>query len=83
MRDERQTTVVATSTDIVAATAWRDLLRDAGIKAEILGGGMSWVYPGQPTVSDYRVIVFEDDAARARELIDRAESGELRIPGDE
>jgi hypothetical protein len=86
--DERRTTVVATTRNIVTATAWRDFLRDEGISAQLLGEGLprqgaSWYSSGYPSIDDYRILVFEEDAARARELIDRAEAGELSLPGDE
>ena len=88
MTDERRTTVVARTTEVVVATAWRDFLRSEGIVAELLGGGgadggvgmFSTVYP---SMEEYRVIVFEDDAARAREVIARAEAGELSLPDGE
>ncbi len=88
MKDDRRTIVVATTGNIVAATAWRELLRDEGINARLLGEGLSqvggsWFSSGYPSLDVYRVIVFEDDAARARELIDRAEAGELSLPDED
>jgi Putative prokaryotic signal transducing protein len=87
VKDDRRTTVVASTRNVVTASIWRDLLRDVGIPAEVLGegggGGATWFSSGYPSLDQYRLIVFEDDAARARELIDRAEAGEMSLPSED
>jgi len=67
--------VVAVAPDIVLATLWRDVLSDSGIAAEIVGGGLSSVYPGIAALGGgYQVLVPEPDARRARELLSEAEA---------
>ena len=65
---------VASTTDIVLATMWRDLLAAQGIGAEI--GGTNSAYVMMPGMGAIDLFVREADAARARELIDEAEGGD-------
>jgi hypothetical protein len=69
------TAIVATTTDYVLAHVWRDVLSEAGIPAQILGEGMSSVYPGIPGIAGVRLMVREEDVLRAREALARAELG--------
>ncbi|MCX6362934.1 MAG: DUF2007 domain-containing protein [Actinobacteria bacterium] len=62
---------VASTTDIVLATMWRELLAAEGIRAEV--GGSNSVYVMMPGMGAIDVFVREADAVRARELIDEAE----------
>lgn len=65
--------VVATATNILVATAWRDLLRSAGIPAELTGTNFESLYPMQAGLARIDVLVNERDAAEARRLIDEME----------
>jgi hypothetical protein len=71
--NERIVTVVST-TDIVLATMWRELLAAEGIYAELGGTNMATsVYAMMPQLGAIDVFVRESDAVPARELIDEAE----------
>jgi len=75
--------VIAVAPDIVLATLWRDVLSDSGIAAEIVGGGLSSVYPGIAALGGgYQVLVPEPDARRARELLSEAEAESETSPPD-
>ena len=67
---------VASTTDIVLATMWRELLSAEGIHAELGGTNLATSVYGSmmPQLGTIDVFVTEGDAARARELIDEAES---------
>ena len=68
--------VVASTANIVVATMWREILRAEGIKAQLGGTNMSTsVYSMMPQLAHIDVLVREENAVRARELIDQAESG--------
>jgi len=72
---------VASTTDIVLATMWRELLAAEGIHAELGGTNMATsLYPMTPQLGAIDVFVREADAARARELIDAAESEDPDSP---
>jgi hypothetical protein len=62
---------VASTTDIVLGTMWRELLAAEGIHAEL--GGSNSAYVMMPGMGGIDVFVNEADAVRARELIDEAE----------
>ena len=65
---------VASTTDIILATMWRELLAAEGIHAELGGTNMATsVYAMMPQLGAIDVFVREADAVRARELIDKAE----------
>jgi hypothetical protein len=65
---------VASTTDILLATMWRELLAAEGILAELGGTNMATsVYVMMPQLGTIDVFVSEADAARARALIDEAE----------
>ena len=65
---------VASTTDIVLATMWRELLAAEGIHAELGGTNMATsVYVMMPQMGAIDLFVREADAIRARELIDEAE----------
>ena len=76
--NERVVTVAST-TDIVLATMWRELLAAEGIHAEL--GGNNSVYVMMPGMGAIDLFVRDIDAARARELIDEAESDDPDAPG--
>jgi hypothetical protein len=66
--------VVASTANIVVATMWREILVAEGIAAELGGTNMSTsVYAMMPQIVGIDVLVREEDAVRARELIDQAE----------
>jgi Putative prokaryotic signal transducing protein len=68
---------VASTTDIVLATMWRELLAAEGIHAELGGTNVATsVYAMMPQLGAIDLFVREVDAARARELIDEVESEE-------
>jgi len=68
--------VVASTTNIVVATMWREILIAEGIAAELGGTNMSTsVYAMMPQLARIDVLAREEDAVRARGLIDRAECG--------
>jgi hypothetical protein len=62
---------VASTTDIVLATMWRELLAAEGIHAEL--GTPNSVYVMMPGMGAIDLFVKEVDSARARRLIDEAE----------
>ena len=73
---------VASTTNIVVATMWRELLTAEGIHAELGGTNMATsLYAMMPQLAAIDVFVREADAARARELIDEAESEGPDSPG--
>jgi len=66
---------VASTVNIVVATMWRELLAAEGIHAELGGTNMATsIYAMTPQLGAIDLFVREGDAARARELIDEAES---------
>ena len=69
---------IASTTDIVLATMWRDLLAAEGIRAEL--GGNNSAYVMMPGMGGIDLFVREADAARARELIDEAEGEDPDSP---
>lgn len=72
---------VASTTDIILATMWRELLAAEGIHAELGGTNMATsLYPMTPQLGAIDVFVREADAARARELIDEAEGSDPDAP---
>jgi len=67
--------VVASTSNIVVATMWREILRAEGIAAQLGGTNMSTsVYAMMPQLAHIDVLVHAEDAVRARQLIDRAET---------
>ena len=65
----------ARTTNVVVASMWREILVASGIRAELGGtAAATSVYAMMPMLSQIDVFVFEEDADRARELIDQAES---------
>ena len=66
---------VASTTDVVLATMWRELLAAERIHAELGGTYMATSVYGtmMPQLGTIDVFVREGDAARARELIDETE----------
>ena len=62
---------VASPTDVVLATLWRDRLAEEGIPAELGGALMATsVYVMLPQLATIDVLVREEDAPRARALIE-------------
>ena len=73
---------VASTVNIVVATMWRELLAAEGIHAELGGTNMATsLYAMTPQLGAIDLFVREADAARARELIDAAESEDQDEPG--
>jgi hypothetical protein len=73
---------VASTTDIVLATMWRELLAAEGIHAELGGAYMATgVFTMNLQLGAIDLFVREADAARARELIDEAEGEDPDSPG--
>ena len=74
---------VASTTDIALATMWRELLVAEGIPAELGGTNMATsVYAMMPQLGAIDLFVTGADAARARELIDEAESEDPDVTGE-
>jgi tartrate dehydratase beta subunit/fumarate hydratase class I family protein len=74
---------VASTTDIVLATMWRELLATEGIHAELGGTNMATsVYAMMPQLGTIDLFVTAGDATRARELIDEAESEDPDAAGE-
>jgi hypothetical protein len=72
---------VASTTDIILATMWRELLAAEGIHAELGGTNMATsLYPMTPQLGAIDVFVREADAALARQLIDAAEGEDPDSP---
>ena len=68
---------VASTTDIILATMWRELLAAEGIHAELGGANMATVFGTMmPQMGAIDLFVTQGEAARARELIDEAEGEE-------
>jgi hypothetical protein len=70
---------IASTTDIVLATMWRELLAAEGIRAEL--GGNNSAYVMMPGMGGIDLFVREGDAVRARELIDEVEGEDQDSPG--
>jgi hypothetical protein len=63
---------VATAPNETIAVMWRDVLRDEGIIAMIKGGGAGYSF-GQNVLNEQYLLVREDQAEAAREIIDEFE----------
>ena len=73
---------VASTTSIVVATMWREILTAEGIHAELGGTNMATsLYAMTPQLGAIDLFVREADAGRARELIDEAEGDDPDSPG--
>ena len=73
---------VASTTDIVLATMWRELIAAEGIRAELGGAYMATsLYAMTPQLGAIDLFVGEADAFRAREIIDEAADEDLDSPG--
>ena len=59
---------VMTVCDAVLANIVRGVLEQAGIEAMTDGGGAPGAYP-TPTANPYRILVREEDADRARDVL--------------
>jgi hypothetical protein len=68
--DERRTVVVASTGDRTLAHVWRGVLEAGGIPAFVSGEFMTGLYQGVPQIAAVTVHVFEDDAERARALLE-------------
>jgi Putative prokaryotic signal transducing protein len=76
---ERQarTVVVATTPNVMIATIWKDLLTAEGIEAQVVGANVgASVYAGTPGLALVSILVWDQDCARAREILDAAERGD-------
>jgi hypothetical protein len=74
---------VARTTNVVVASIWREILIANGIRAEVGGtAAATSVYAMMPMLSQIDVFVFEEDADRARELIEQAEREAAREDGE-
>ena len=69
------TRVLATLTDPILATVWRDLLVSAGIPAEVTGQAMSGVYAHIPVLGSVEIIVRDEDYDEARRLLADVQAG--------
>jgi len=75
---------VASTTDIILATMWRELLAAEGIHAELGGANMATVFGTMmPQMGAIDLFVTQGEAARARELIDEAEGEEGAAGGSD
>ncbi len=78
--DEKNAKIVqvATAPNETIAMMWRDMLRDEGIVAAIQGGGVGYTF-GQNILNEQYVLVREDQAERAREILDEVNDGEGEV----
>lgn len=73
---------VATAPNETIAMMWRDVLREEGIIVAIQGGGAGYAF-GHNLLNEQYVLVREDQAERAKAIIDEFESDEGLILWDD
>ncbi|HLT18280.1 MAG TPA: DUF2007 domain-containing protein [Thermomicrobiales bacterium] len=73
---------IATAPNETVAMMWRDLLRDEGIIAAIHSGGAGYAF-GHNLLNEQYILVREDQAERAKQIIDEFESDEGLILWDD
>lgn len=69
---------IATAPNEPIAMMWRDVLADEGIVAVVKGGGTGYGL-GHNLLNEQYILVREDQAARAREILDELEEDEALI----
>ena len=69
---------VATAPNETIAMMWRDILRDEGIPAVVKGGGSGYAM-GHNILNEQYILVREDHAARATEILDDLEDEDVPI----
>jgi hypothetical protein len=72
---------VATAMDPLEESQIVSFLRSSGIEARVVGQGLRKIYPSVTylTAAGARIMVPREDEAVAKELLERAESGEWEI----
>jgi len=73
---------IATAPNETIAVMWRDLLADEGIVAAIQPGGAGYSF-GHNLLNEQYILVREDQAERAMQIIDEFESDEGLILWDD
>ncbi len=81
MMNEEKLVTVATFSDYVKADLARQTLDDFGIKSLLTGQNVAYVSGGLPALMDLDLQVFENQAQRAREILESNEAQEQNTEG--
>ncbi|CAN5723324.1 hypothetical protein BH23CHL2_BH23CHL2_19080 [soil metagenome] len=76
--DDSRIVHVGTAPNETIAMMWRDILRDEGIAAVVKGGGSGYGL-GHNLLNEQYILVREDQAALAREILEELEDEDIPI----
>jgi len=74
---------VARFSDYIRADLARQLLKDEGIEAFVMGQNVANVYSGVPVAIDIELQTLESQAEEAREILEASEQEKLELGEDE
>jgi hypothetical protein len=74
---------VARFSDYIRADLARQLLKDEGIKAFVMGQNVANVYSGVPVAIDIELQTLESQAEEAREILEASEQEKQELGEDE
>jgi hypothetical protein len=74
---------VARFNDYIRADLARQLLKDEGIEAFVMGQNVANVYSGVPVAIDIELQTLESQAEEAREILEASEQEKLELGEDE